>query len=157
MAEEERCVALYLFKDRGGSLVHNQIAGGPDLLIPEKYRIEDHPLLMPFWKGFDLPDIVENIVGFAPLGFLLYAYFSMRPPVRRTALIVVVLGALVSLTVEVLQSHLPTRQSDSTDVITNTLRTWLGVVPYRWWMPWLGARISALSGTTGLYQVNTRC
>ena len=100
-------------------------------LIPEKYRIEDQALLMPFWKGFDLPDILENIVGFVPLGFFFFAYLSMRPSARRTALIVTVLGGLVSITMEVLQSHIPTRQSDSTDVITNTLGTWLGVMLYR--------------------------
>jgi hypothetical protein len=62
LTEDERCLALYLFKEHGGGVVHNQIGSEPDLLIPEEYQIEKQTLLMPFWKGFDLPDIIENII-----------------------------------------------------------------------------------------------
>lgn len=125
---DERCMALYLFDEHGGNRVHDRIGRGPDLLIPEKYQIEDQTFLMPFWEGFDPSDIVENILGFVPLGFLFYAWFSLRLSARRTAMTVMLLGFLVSLAMEVLQAYLPTRQSDTTDIITNTLGTWLGVM-----------------------------
>jgi len=139
---EERCVALYLFDERAGNLIHNRIPAVPALLIPERYRIEDQAFLMPFWEGFDLPDILENIAAFVPLGFLFCAWLSLRPSARRTALIVTVLGGLVSLTMEVLQAHLPTRHSDTTDIITDTFGTWVGVMLYRYVAAWglLGKR-----------------
>ena len=130
---DPRCVALYLFDEHGGSLVHNRMGPGPDLWIPERYRIEDQAFLAPFWEQeFDLPDILRNIVAFVPLGFFLYAWLSLRPSAKRTALTVTLLGALVSVTMEVLQAHLPTRQSDTTDILTNTFGTWAGVVLYRY-------------------------
>jgi len=51
--------------------------------------------------------------------------------VKRVALMAVFLGALVSLTIEILQSYLPTRDSGMTDIITNTLGTWVGVAAFR--------------------------
>lgn len=38
---EERCAALYLFREHGGNRVHSQVGPGPDLLIPERYQIVD--------------------------------------------------------------------------------------------------------------------
>ena len=109
MFEGERCAALYLFDERSGNRVHNQIKPGVDLTIPERYQILDQTFLMPFWEEFDFSwgywkNAAKNVVGFVPLGFFLYAYFSLKLPVRRAALITVALGCLVSVTIEVLQA-----------------------------------------------------
>jgi glycopeptide antibiotics resistance protein len=96
----------------------------------------DKVSLEPFWKEFDLSEgywsgNLKNVVGFVPFGFCFYAYFAVARRPRRAALLTLIWGALVSLTIEVLQAALPTRDSGTTDLITNTLGTWVGVLCYK--------------------------
>jgi len=76
-----------------------------------------------YWKG-----LLKNIIGFIPLGSCFYAYFSLVRHCKRPALITIILGATISLTIEVLQGYLPTRDSGTTDLITNTLGTYGGIM-----------------------------
>jgi len=76
-----------------------------------------------YWKN-----LLKNIVGFIPLGFCFYPYVSVVRLYKHPALITVILGFAVSLTIEVLQAYLPTRDSGTTDLITNTLGTWIGAL-----------------------------
>ena len=78
---------------------------------------------------------VKNIVGFIPFGCCFYGWLAGVPSVRRPALVAVALGAATSFTIEILQAFLPTRESGTTDLITNTLGSWIGVVAYRWLVP----------------------
>jgi len=132
----ERAIALYLFDERAGNIVHNAAQPGIDLHIPERFSLFRQPFLEPFWKeykpGWEYwgKSILINIAGFIPLGFFFCAYWSHRRPLTRPALVTTVLGFAVSLTIEVLQSYLPTRTSGTTDLMTNTLGTFLGVMLY---------------------------
>ena len=137
VTQDEGCVALYLCEERSGNRVHNQIAPGADLLIPERFQIQDEVFMMPFWKEFELSRaylgaVLKNIVGLVPLGFVFYAWFSEKATRRSAAWITTILGVMVSITIEILQAYLPTRDSGTTDVFTNTLGTWLGVLAYRY-------------------------
>ena len=111
---------------------------GDQLLIsPRRYALVHQIFLEPFWKEYQprwfyLKDVLINIVGFMPLGFFFYAYWASVRPVKRAALITTALGFAVSLTIEVLQSHIPSRDSGTTDLMTNTLGTFLGVRLYGW-------------------------
>ncbi len=128
-------IARYSFNECAGRIVHNQVASAPNLYIPEKYMVLDKFFLEPFWQEFRMSrstwrDILKNVVGFIPFGACSFACLSAHR-LRRAALIAVLLGFLVSLTIEVLQAYLPTRDSGTTDLFTNTLGTYLGVLAWR--------------------------
>jgi hypothetical protein len=136
LAVNERNVGLYLFNEGAGRVVQNHARSNLDLTIPDTYTVLDKVMLEPFWKEFNLSrgyweGILKNIVGFVPFGFCFYAYFSQARNYRRALLITILSGAAVSLTIEVLQGYLPTRDSGTTDLITNTLGTFIGVLAYR--------------------------
>ena len=145
---DDRNAALYLFNERAGNVVHDQAGSGVNLSIPEKYVVLDQIFLEPFWKEFNLSrsyweSAVKNIVGFIPFGFCFCACLSAHKT-RRTALVTVILGTLTSLAIEILQAYLPTRDSGTTDLFTNTLGTYLGVVACRTVSPILAARFPRL-------------
>lgn len=76
-----------------------------------------------YWTGFD---VGANLLGYAPLGFLLAlsAWRRLRVP---WAVSVAVLGAaLLSLAMETLQSYLPSRIPSNVDLALNTLGAGLG-------------------------------
>jgi hypothetical protein len=135
--KSEGVVALYLFDEGRGNVVRSQAGSSPDLLIPERFRVVHKRFLEPFWKEFHpgwsyWKDVGINVGGFIPLGFFFCSYFSLVRGIERPVLVTILLGFLVSLTIEVLQAFLPTRDSGTTDLITNTFGTALGVILHGW-------------------------
>jgi len=136
ITDGEHSVALYLFNEHGGRVIKEKAGGGVDLAIPEKYVVMDKIFLEPFWAEFNMSlsywaTALKNVVGFIPFGFSFYAYLATLLPARRAAFLTVILGTATSLTIEILQAYLPTRESGTTDLITNTLGTWIGVASCR--------------------------
>ncbi len=127
----EQPVAFYLFDQSAGRTIRNQAGVGPSLYLPSHYTVFDEILLerpwdeyapgLKYWK-----DVAINIAGFVPLGFFFCAYLSLIWRRRRATLLTIIIGAAVSITIEVLQSYLPTRDSGMTDLFTNTLGTAVG-------------------------------
>jgi hypothetical protein len=139
---DERNVALYLFDEHTGDVVRDKAGSGVDLSIPKTYQVMDKTFLEPFWSEFSMSRsfwgaVLKNIVGFIPFGFCFYAYLITVLPARRATLLAVAMGTGVSLTIEVLQAFLPTRDSGTTDIITNTLGSWVGVAAYKSLIPML--------------------
>jgi VanZ like family/Concanavalin A-like lectin/glucanases superfamily len=139
LSDADRAVAIYLFNERSGGVVHNSMAGGIDLQIPARYTLVHQLFLQPFWHEFKWnssywKDVLINVVGFMPLGFFFYAFWSSVRPIQRPALTTLLLGFAVSLTIEVLQSFIPVRDSGTTDLITNTFGTFLGIQLFGWGM-----------------------
>jgi VanZ family protein len=127
-----RADSLYLFNERSGRLIRDHGKSGIDLQIPERYVIVRQVLLESPWRAFEptwgyVEDLTINVLGFAPFGLTLYAFLFACGWKQGVGIPVVIVGLLTSLTIETLQSYLPTRDSDLTDVLTNTLGTWLGV------------------------------
>jgi VanZ family protein len=132
LSGNEQAMAIYLFNERAGNIIHNVVRPGIDLYIPERFSLLHQKFLEPFWKEFKpgrkyLKDVLLNIAGFIPLGFVFCAYWSSVRPIKHAGLTTVLLGLTVSLTIEILQSYLPTRDSGTTDLITNTFGTFIGV------------------------------
>jgi hypothetical protein len=135
----EGLVARYRFDEGQGSVVHNQVDSTTNLVIPERFFVLRARLLEPFWEEFHgtwsyWENIGVNIGGFIPLGFFFCAYFTLVWRMERAAAVTVALGFLVCLTIEVSQSFLPSRDSGTTDLFTNTLGTWIGVMAYHHWL-----------------------
>jgi len=148
VADNERAIALYLFDEHDGKVIHNQVKSGIDLDISERYMVVDQTLLEPSWKEFKtqgsyLKNALINIGGFVPLGFSVCAYFSLVRRLRRPAIATVIVGVLVSVIIEVIQAYLPTRDSGMTDVMTNTLGAWVGVASYQATAARLGRTLAA--------------
>jgi VanZ family protein len=133
LADERGVVALYTFNERTGFVIHNR-AGSTDLIIPKHFKLLHTTTLSPELNihRSDLHDIVVNIVGFAPFGFFGCAYLRhvRRLEKNQAALTIIALGAITSLTIELLQAHLPSRDSSLLDVIDNTLGTTLGAIAF---------------------------
>lgn len=130
-------VAAYRFNERSGTIAHNLVSQESNLSIPSRFVLRDQPMLQSPWSEFRNTwgywrDVVINVAGFVPLGFFFSAYLSerVRPAPMLTVLLV---GAALSLIIEVLQAYLPTRDSGITDILTNTLGTSAGMVLYRAW------------------------
>jgi hypothetical protein len=133
--KNEGPVALYLFNERTGSIVRNQMNSETDLHIPEHFLVLHAPFLKRPWSEFEpgwgyRKNVLINIAGFVPLGFFFCAYFVSVRRLERAVLATIVLGGFVSFTIEVLQAFLPTRDSGMTDIITNTLGTGIGAMLY---------------------------
>jgi VanZ family protein len=81
-----------------------------------------------YWTWFDL---VCNVLGYAPLGFL-YALSSLRSGGPRRSAHAVLLAStacgLLSFAMETLQSYLPVRVPSNVDLTLNLLGGWLGAV-----------------------------
>lgn len=136
MTPDDKPLALYLFAERGGNAVHDQLDGRTNLVIPDRYSVLHPEFLSIPWRHFrSTPgyweDVAVNVLGFIPFGLSFCAYFTSVRAARHPVLLAIFLGFITSLTIEVLQAYLPTRNSGMNDLFTNTFGTGLGVLLYR--------------------------
>ena len=76
-----------------------------------------------YWTGFD---VGINLLGYAPLGFLLSLAALRTGRAAHAVSIAALVGALLSLAMETLQSFLPSRVPSNADFALNALGAWLG-------------------------------
>ena len=126
--------ALYLFDEGRGQQANDYSGNGHRVIIPGVFQPIHRDLLIPPWKDLsynrpDYSDIAINVLGFLPFGFCFFLYRHARRPHRlvTNALLVVLAGLAISLTIEVTQAWLPSRTSSITDLMTDTAGALLGV------------------------------
>jgi VanZ family protein len=78
-----------------------------------------------YWTGFD---VAINVLGYMPLGFLLVLSALRTGRLRYAMGLAVLVSGLLSLTMESVQSYLPTRVSSNVDFGLNVLGGWLGAI-----------------------------
>lgn len=137
VSESEKVLALYLFREHKGNMVHGEAPSGIDLTIPQRFVVIDQllfqsPISEFYTQGSYLKNVLINVAGFIPLGFMVSLYFAAVRRMSRAAIAAVLVGAAVSFAIEYFQSFLPTRYSGWTDIFTNTIGTGIGAVLY-WW------------------------
>jgi hypothetical protein len=122
--------AIYPFNESQGVVVNNRGNLGSNLDIPRRLRAIDPEILeLPSWRDLtDVSDVVTNILGFVPFGFLLVLFLkrSRRWSNGKAAGVAIAIGFTVSLVIELLQVFLPSRDSSMLDLINNTLGTAIG-------------------------------
>ena len=132
-------IADYRFDEGRGSVARSAVTSSPSLLIPERFFVLHQPFLERPWDEFRpdwnyWQDVAVNIFGFIPFGFFFRAYFFLIRKVQRATWLTVTFGFAISLTIEVSQAFMPTRDSGMTDLINNTLGTALGALLCAWVM-----------------------
>jgi VanZ family protein len=127
-AGNENASVLYLFDEKGGAKAYDHASGRNHLEIPSRMTpLKRKILALPsseFMSHINSElDIILNLLGFIPLGFVLFAglsrsggYFNDHP-VISTAL----LCFLFSLLIETLQAWIPSRTSSILDLALNTI------------------------------------
>lgn len=98
----------------------------PKHLPGSAFEILLHSWHFGYWR-FVLRDAVVNICLYVPLGFA--GYFALResPGPRAAFYVPVLLGMLLSISVEMLQLYTPHRDTSLVDVAANTLGSAVGV------------------------------
>jgi hypothetical protein len=128
--DENHRGAEYEFATPGADLVGNAGETGPDLIIPKIFRLSKPNVLE--WPDHlnrsVAVDTVVNIAGFIPFGLVtcLCLRFWTGWSIFRCVALTILIGASVSLTIELLQVFLPTRDSSLADLVTNILGTAIG-------------------------------
>ncbi|MEW6096478.1 MAG: VanZ family protein, partial [bacterium] len=80
-------------------------------------------------RRFSIPDVVSNLLLFLPYGFLLYWGLQNRGMgIAKCKLICISSAFLFSSILEFLQVFSILRRSSVTDIINNTISTWIGCI-----------------------------
>jgi VanZ family protein len=123
----------YGFSEGAGAVCRSGADSRYNLVIPSLFRAPKKRLLVPPWRvqKFDRSfwkDVIVNILGFITFGFAVFGWMH-KHGARKISMAMgtaLLLGAGISLLIELLQLYLPTRDSSLTDVINNVLGTYIG-------------------------------
>jgi len=135
LALENKPIALYLFDERSGQRIQNHAGSHNDLLLPATFKPFHRMILgMPnndqWFSRTNQMDVIINILGFIPFGFFLLAWLqqdrNFSAPLAYG--VTMLLGCFLSLSIELTQAYLPTRDSSLLDLLNNILGTAAGML-----------------------------
>ncbi|MCL2644955.1 MAG: VanZ family protein, partial [Betaproteobacteria bacterium] len=116
-------------------------------------------LVAPWPKYFEAGEIVVNLIGYMPLGFILVCALPQSWAWKRQVAVAVLCAVLLSFCMETVQNFLPTRVSSNVDLAANSLGALLGALVGVWWgrpvfapgrgLTYLRERLIADDGLTG--------
>ena len=117
---------LYYFDEEEGTRVSDHAGGDHNLHLPSRLPILKKELLYWPWERFKLDekgieDIVLNLVGFMPLGFVVTWTLAGAGGVfeKKAAFIALFFCVVVSLIIEIVQAWMPSRSSSQLDLLCN--------------------------------------
>lgn len=122
-------LAAYRFERLEGELIPDASGSGNHLRIPGRLVFEKQLLGLPADRYFSIFDFISNLIGFIPLGFMVYrrgSFGSRLPAAKYLFILSVAVGFGVSLAIESIQTWLPGRDSSALDLILNTAGTAIG-------------------------------
>jgi len=127
-SETPGAVACYDLGRMQGDTVPDQSGSGNGLSVPRHLAFDKRALALPDWESFSVSDLVVNILGFVPFGFLIYLRLLQSRSLRwdSSMLLAVIVGFVLSLAIELTQAWLPGRDSSMSDLIANTFGTAVG-------------------------------
>lgn len=137
-------IVLYLFDEHFGAQIRDHSGSGINLLIPAIFQPFRRTILgMPrkdqWFSHWNIIDVSVNILGFLPFGFFLFAWLQQTKNLTtsHSYFFSILLGACISLAIELVQAYLPTRDSSLLDIFSNILGTVVGVLLFKYAFPFL--------------------
>jgi hypothetical protein len=129
-------VVDYRFTEKTGGVAFDRSANHHQLTIPPRYHVLQTPVLAiprrltETLRAAGMSDVIVNFIGFVPFGLVYYQYRNLVAPGRwwLRILLVTFVGAAVSLTIELGQVWLPTRDSSAFDLALNASGTFVGAL-----------------------------
>ena len=140
-AKKDKPSVLYFFDEKEGLRALDHAGGNHHLEIPLKMQILERDILSLPWSTLKfnrsfIKDIVLNLLGFIPFGFVLSATLIKLGGTfeKNDVLITVVLCFTLSFIIEIVQAWIPSRSSHMLDLILNTLGALIGALVYRFFI-----------------------
>jgi hypothetical protein len=135
LADQPGLIALYTFGEGTGDRVRDYSSQQHQLTFPSRYLVLHRTFLELPWRAvadhrWNGSDILLNVMGFMPFGFLVFHFLALGPrgSNRRSLVFAVLAGVGISLLIETGQVWLPTRNSSALDLVCNTLGAFAGAL-----------------------------
>jgi len=131
-----RAAHFFRFDETKGTIAHDCIANGFDLNVPPIFHIVKKQILTGPWDDFQwnrsyILDVTINLFGFFPLGFFMSLFLFEIGGIqsrKKNLVLTVFICFIISLCIELVQVYIPTRSSQLSDLVLNSLGGLLGGV-----------------------------